>query len=106
MKKKIAFVICILILITIFTACLSTAGEKDDENYYTRFTVIEYDSNFDSVSGVNEFRLIYDNETYIVYIFIDGYKTGGLSPYYIIDEDGCAHVAKYEAGQIVPIPNP
>lgn len=105
MKKKIALVICILILITIFTACEST-DEKNDENYYTRFTVIEYNSNIDFVSGVNEFRLMYDNETYIVYIFIDGYKTGGLSPYYIIGEDGCAHVAKYEAGQIIPIPNP
>lgn len=104
MKKKIVLVICILILITIFTAC-EPIGQKGDEVYYARFTVIEHSVNADS-RDVNEFRLMYDNETYIVYIYLVGYKVGGLSPYYIIGEDGCAHMTKYESGQIVSIPNP
>lgn len=94
MKKKILMVLFCLLLLT---GCGTTKviNEHGDEVYaYGRFIEIngtrENDSTFTR-------RLVYDKDTKIIYIRIEGAHNLDYCPYYCIDENGKAVVAIYNA---------
>lgn len=51
------------------------------------------------------FKFIFDNNTHIVYIFKDGSYDGGISPYYLLDENDVPHMVKWENNEFVLLPN-
>ena len=71
--------------------CLCGCVDDCDGTPSSMFTVIKHEN--ETLAGYG-YKLMYDNDTKVVYIYIGyGYRAG-LSPYYII-KDGKAEVAVY-----------
>lgn len=53
----------------------------------------------------NTFIYYVDNNTKIVYIVYNGAYSNGLSPYYMLDDQGVPHLVKLENNELVMLPN-
>ena len=78
----ISWIVCLLLIGFGLTACgNSTANTTDSSNNYNRnmFTKVE--------SGLNDFYVVYDNETKVMYAVSDGlYNSGVLTM--LVNADG------------------
>lgn len=103
MKKIIIFSLIILCLLSC-VAC----GETITNEYGQKVPYIEISSEQaqDDAGNVYRIYLMYEKDTKIVYRFLRSKYRAALTPYYIIGEDGTAHMTKWEDGKIVEIPNP
>lgn len=88
--KKFIIVFIMLAIIIFLTGC-ERAKVKDENGEYVNstFGLIEIETK-------HQKQLLYDPETKVVYMYIytSGYRAG-ISPYYIIGEDGKPEVAIY-----------
>lgn len=50
-------------------------------------------------------NFVVDKNTSIVYIYDDSYYGGGISPYYLLDENDVPHMVKWENNKFVLLPN-
>ena len=105
MKKIIAG------LLIITTLAFSAAGcgakppkEPNNISAQNQFEVID-DGNSMTYNNLHFLQFVVDKNTGIVWIFLAGANQGGISPYYIIGEDGCPHMVKWEDGKMVELPN-
>lgn len=106
MKKTICLIICTLIITSILVGCNVNASMKEGKNeFLLNYTIIEVETAITNEGRQNRV-LMYDNNTLILYVYTRVYQAGDLTPYYIIGEDGCVHMAQYINNQIVEIPNP
>lgn len=86
--KKLFIVIIMLVIMIFFTGCEKV---KDENGDYVNllYGLVE----IKEVTASN--RLLYDFETKVVYMQIHSGYTAGLSPYYIIGENGKPEIAVY-----------
>ncbi len=88
--KKILLVISLLILVFTLTGCMTVTDDTGVERN------IEYGLiTIDKVSGNGCFEICYDPTTKICYMKIIGVYRLGVSPYYIIGNDGKPEIAIY-----------
>lgn len=89
MKKKIAIICLMCLLLVLLAGC----GRKIvDENGY------EHDLfyGFAKLKEIDDFAdICYDPKTKVCYIIIHSTYKGGISPYYIINENGKPEIAVY-----------
>ena len=81
-KKFLTIVICLFMIIFGFVACgNSTANATDSNNNYNgnMFTKVE--------SGLNDFYVVYDNETKVMYAVSDGLNNTSVLTM-LVNEDG------------------
>ena len=88
--------LCLMMVpIILLSGC---AAEPSEEEYFlptSDFTSpIEYGLGF-----------IIDNNTHIVYIYNSGTYCGGITPYYLLDENDVPHMVKWENNEFVLLPN-
>ena len=50
-------------------------------------------------------NFIIDKNTHIIYIYDDSSYGGGVSPYYLLDENDVPHMVKWENNEFVLLPN-
>lgn len=79
MKKIISFSILIVIIVLVLCGCDSKSLKED--KFLCDFVVIkEFDEGFLG----DCLKIIYDKNTKIVYMYLQGGYRAGLSPYYVI----------------------
>lgn len=86
--KRLFIVIIMLFIVMCFAGC-ERVKDENGEYRNLHYGLVE----IKEISGSN--RLLYDPETKIVYMQIHSGYTAGLSPYYIIGEDGKPEIAVY-----------
>lgn len=86
MKKLIIVLIMFAIIISL-TGCTKI---KDENGEYVNssYGLIE-------IKGEHQKLLLYDPETKVVYLYINGPYRAGISPYYVIGENGKPEIAIY-----------
>ena len=89
--KKILLVIILLILVFILTGCMTTVTDDNEVERKVEWGLVT----IDKVSGDGDFEICYDPTTKICYMKITGYRQLGVSPYYIIGNDGKPEIAIY-----------
>lgn len=106
MKKIISGLLVAAALTFSATSCEQEAS-KSSYNFSAtdRFEVIDSDSSM-VYTPMNLMQFLVDKNTGIVWIYVGGADLGGISPYYIVGEDGCPHMVKWEDGKMVELPNP
>ena len=85
MKKKIALILVLCVMATMLCSCSNISyDEAIEDNGKTQlsgyFTVVKewtYDS--------ERYYTVYANDTYVMYLFIDGYRSYALTPLYNTD---------------------
>ena len=89
MKKFIIIILILFAIIILFTGC-SKVKIKDENGEYvnSKFGFIE-------IEDKHQKQLLYDPETKIVYMYIYSSYRAGMSPYYVIGENGKPEVAIY-----------
>jgi hypothetical protein len=105
--KKIVSGLLITAALTFSTTSCGKEAPKSSYSFSAtdRFKVIDSDS-AGIYSPINLMQFLVDKNTGIVWVFVSGSHLGGISPYYVIGEDGCPHMVKWEDGKMVEIPNP
>lgn len=105
MKKIISGLLVAAALTLSATSC-ETEAPKSSYNFSAthRFEVIDSDS-YGIYGPINLMQFVVDKNTGIVWVYVGGTGLGGISPYYIIGEDGCPHMVKWEDGKMVELPN-
>lgn len=93
-KKSIFYVLLVVVafvglFVALYFADHQTAEDENGVSYPSRFGLIE----IKSIHGSNQ--LLYDPETKIVYMWVHSVYTAGISPYYVIGQDGKPEVAIY-----------
>lgn len=85
--KKFIIVLIIFAIIIFLTGCEKV---KDENGEYVRstFGLIE-------IEDKHRKQLLYDPETKIVYMYVYGSYRAGISPYYVIGENGKPEIAMY-----------
>lgn len=106
MKKIISGLLVAAALTLSTTSCgQETSKSSYDFSATDRFEVIDSDS-----AGIHSpthlMQFLVDKNTGIVWVYTAGTDLGGISPYYIIGEDGCPHMVKWEDGKMIELPNP
>ena len=74
--KKIILCITILIILTILLC--SCVNEQKENNYYPI-------DNFETIQKEGIWRVIYDKETGVMYLLINGYREHAITPLYNAD---------------------
>ena len=88
--KKVSLLIILFILSTVLSGCVKTTDYKGIERR------VEYGLvDIEAVSGDGQFTICYDPTTMICYMKISRLYGIGISPYYIIGEDGQPEIAIY-----------
>lgn len=106
MKKIISGLLVAAALTLSTTSCgQETSKSSYDFSAIDRFEVIDSDSSM-IYAPMNLMQFLVDKNTRIVWIYVGGADLGGISPYYVIGEDGCPHMVKWENGKMVELPNP
>lgn len=107
MKKIIIFGLIILCLLSC-VACGETVTNEYGQKVmdFGPYVGISKEQGKDDAGNGYNIYLIYEEDTKIVYRFLTTAYRAALTPYYIIGEDGTAHMTKWEDGKIVEIPNP
>lgn len=106
MKKIISGLLVAASLTFSATSCgQETSKNSCDFSATNRFEVIDSDSS-GIYSPVSLMQFLVDKNTGIVWIYVGGTGLGGISPYYIVGEDGCPHMVKWEDGKMIELPNP
>lgn len=89
MKRKIVALLTALSLTFALTGCGNEAGEE-----------VPKIGNFIEISHVRDgtdfFRIVYDEDTRLVYYYVESGYGGALCPYWIIDENGNQKIRVYE----------
>lgn len=85
--KKLIIVLIMSAIIIFLTGCVKI---KDENGKYVNsaFGLIE-------IEDEQQKQLLYDPETKVIYMYIYGLYRAGISPYYIIGENGKPEVAMY-----------
>lgn len=79
----------VLLIILIFIFCSETTTDTDGIAKPSRFGLIK----ISDICGTNQ--LYYDPATKVIYMYVHEYQTGGITPYYVIGEDGKPEIAVY-----------
>jgi hypothetical protein len=105
--KKIISGLLIAAALTLSTTSCGQEASKNSCGFSAtdRFEVIDSGS-AGIYSPTSLMQFLIDKNTGIVWVYVGGADLGGISPYYIIGEDGCSHMVKLEDGKMVEIPNP
>lgn len=85
--KKFIIVLIMLAIIIFLTGCGKVKNENG-EYVNSNFGLVEIETK-------HQKQLLYDPETKIVYMYIYGLYRAGISPYYVIGENGKPEVAIY-----------
>lgn len=93
----IIFALCLILIPIIFLS--GCAAEPLEEE---RIVLPTPDFTFPTEYGLN---FIIDKNTHIVYIYDDSSYGGGVSPYYLLDENDVPHMVKWENNEFVLLPN-
>ena len=85
MKKKIALILVLCAITTMLCGCSTSYDEAKTSDTYTfsdgYFTVIkEWHSD-----NMGECKILYADDTYVMYFYFDGNYTGGVTPLYNAD---------------------
>lgn len=94
MKKKIALILVLCVMATMLCSCSTVSyDEAIEDGGKTRlggyFTVIK-EWNYDG----EYYYTVYANDTHVMYLFIDGYRSYALTPLY--NADGTLKIYKGE----------
>jgi hypothetical protein len=105
--KKIISGLLVAAALTFSTTSCGQEVSKSSYNFSAtdRFEVIDSDSS-GIYCPISLMQFLVDKNTGIIWVCVSGSHLGGISPYYVIGEDGCPHMAKWEDGKMVEIPNP
>ena len=91
--KKVILVLLLAAVLFVVAGCSTKVIDDKGVERKTDYGFIIIDQPY---SGIDECREIaYDPITKICYIIIDGFYRAGISPYYIIGEDGKPEIAVY-----------
>ena len=93
----IIFALCLILIPIIFlSGCAAEPSEEEE--------IVLPTPNFTSPReyGLN---FIVDNNTHIVYVYDESSYRGGLTPYYLLDENDVPHMVKWENNEFVLLPN-
>lgn len=96
--SAIAIMLLCLMLIPIIFLSGCEAAEPSEEEYFLPTPDFTSPSEY----GLN---FIVDKNTFIVYVYDDGTYGGGISPYYLLDENDVPHMVKWENNEFVLLPN-
>ena len=83
MKKKIALILILCLMVTMLCSCSTsyenavTPTKKDFGNY---FSVLKEWNDY-----MGKCKIIYANDTHVMYFYFDGNYTSGLTPLYNAD---------------------
>lgn len=94
MKAKRFLLLAILVLFAILlSGCVSKTIDSKGIERYVSYGLIEIDT---LDGGIDSDTVVaYDPQTMICYLKVTGYYRLGISPYYIIGEDGKPEIAVY-----------
>jgi hypothetical protein len=91
----VIFALCLMMIPVILLSGCAAEPSKEATLPTPEFTTpVEYGLNF-----------IIDNNSHIVYIYDDSSYGGGVSPYYLLDENNVPHMVKWENNEFVLLPN-
>jgi len=100
MKKKIAIILLLAVLTVTLAGCASKTIDSKGIERYVSYGLIEVET----LDTESKTTVAYDPRTMICYLkFIDVYRLG-ISPYYVIGEDGKPEIAVY--GVNYPLTSP
>lgn len=85
--KKFIIILIMFVIIILLTGCEKVENENG-EYVNSNFGLIE-------IENTHQKQLLYDPETKIVYMYISSLYRAGISPYYVIGENGEPQVAIY-----------
>ncbi len=88
--KKVSLLIAFIVFSIVLSGCVKTTDYKGIERT-VEYGLIE----IGSVSGDGQFIICYDPTTMVCYMKISRLYGIGISPYYIIGEDGKPEIAIY-----------
>lgn len=89
-------ILCLMMVPIILLNGCTAEAEEFESGLEPTFTELTADLGF---------KFIFDNNTKIVYIFKDGSYDGGISSYYLLDENDVPHMVKWENNEFVLLPN-
>lgn len=104
--KKIISGLLVAAALTFSTTSCGTEPSKNSYSFSAtdRFEVIDSNNSW-VYTNVGLMQFLVDKNTGIVWVYMGGSDLGGISPYYIIGQDGCPHMVKLEDGKMVELPN-
>ena len=85
--KKFIIVLIMLVIIIFLTGC-EKVKDENGEYVSSNFGLIK-------IEDKDQKELLYDPETKIVYMYLYDYYRAGISPYYVIGENGKPEIAMY-----------
>lgn len=85
--KKLIIVLIMFAIIIFLTGCVKVK-DKNGEYVKSNFGLIE-------IEDEHQKQLLYDPETKVVYMYIYSLYRAGISPYYVIGENGKPELAMY-----------
>ena len=78
-KKKILVTLLLITICFCLVGCGTKVYKDGEKIIYNKFVALK---KFDGV------YIVYDNDTYIMYYIADQAMTSGISPYYVMGENG------------------
>lgn len=99
-KKKMILLVCILLVaVCLLSGCVKTTDIYGNER------VIEHGLvQIGRIDGDGWTTIVYDPNTMICYMYMNGPYRAALSPYYVLDEDGYPEIAVYGVNYGVQLP--
>ena len=91
--KKIILVILLAAVLFIVAGCATKVVDEKGMERETDYGLIVIEKHHNGISGSRE--IVYDPITKVCYTVIDDTYRAGISPYYIIGEDGKPEIAVY-----------
>ena len=92
----VIFALCLMMIpIILVSGCAAEPSEEEIALPTPDFTSIR----------VSRLIFMIDNNTHIVYIYDNNIDGGGISPYYLLDENDVPHMVKWENNEFVLLPN-
>lgn len=91
MKKKIIIVMLLAVLTVTLAGCASKTIDSKGIERYVSYGLIEVET----LNDGGRTTVAYDPRTMICYLKVSGGYHFGISPYYIIGEDGKPEIAVY-----------
>lgn len=95
MKKKIILVVLLVVLTVTLAGCVSTTIDSKGIKRHVSYGLIEVET-LNGGNCINGYTIVaYDPRTMICYLKVTDSYRFGISPYYIIGEDGNPEIAVY-----------
>lgn len=91
-KVAMACVAIVFVLVAFFVALYladhQTVVDENGVSHPSTFGLVE-------IKSIDGSQLLYDPETKVIYMWVHGGNRAGISPYYVIGQDGRPEIAVY-----------